>query len=70
MSTKKRLQLVAFQGEQQLSRHLGSLEDNKIVANLLDADFFRITDPENPKTMIFGERESPEDIEWKEVMVH
>jgi len=70
MNHDRKLQLIAFQGEEQLSRHLGSLENNKIIADLLDADVFRITDPQNPAVMILGERVSPEDIEWEEVTVH
>lgn len=70
MNTDKELQLVAFQGEELFLKHLGSLESNKVIAGLLDADIFKITDPQKPETIILGERVSPEDIEWEVVTIH
>ncbi len=69
MNTDKKLQLVAFQGEEHFSEHFGSLEGNKMLASFLDADLFTIIDPKNPKIVIWGERESPDYIEWEEVIV-
>ena len=64
------LQLVAFQGEEFLSKHSGTLEMNQKIATDLDADVFSIIDPKNPSKRLIGERESPDYIEWEEVMLH
>ena len=70
MNNSTNLQLVAFQGEQELTSHSGSIENTMAIASELDADIFTIKDPENPAMMIVGERVSPEDIEWEEITIH
>lgn len=66
----EKLQLMAFQGEQLLAEHIGTLTENKLLAITLDADSFLIKDPADNGKIVIGERESEEDIEWTEHDLH